>query len=341
MNDAFLLGAGFSKAICKTMPTMTELYALLEPLIDEADGFSRDAYEYASGNVETLLSYYAIRSPHDDPVEFLRKRRVTTLLEIEIGTLLQTREQEGAESGLNPGGAKLISKWHERRSHVLTTNYDTLVERIASETVFTTSGGNSYPLRYEDLHPIPISPALTRDGGMVLGSSYPDTFTLYKLHGSTAWFKSPTESVFDPIYGLSHEQLGNPHYHKFIVDKGRFIVPPVYDKSSLLNHESIRNLWLQAKNQALRKADNLYIIGYSLPETDAAMQILLWEGTRTGQNTNGSKKALYVVDLDEGIGQRYKEKLGKYYDVNISYAGSQNAFDDFVEAYVNNEGDDG
>ena len=30
MSDTFLLGAGFSKAICKTMPTMKELYELLE-----------------------------------------------------------------------------------------------------------------------------------------------------------------------------------------------------------------------------------------------------------------------------------------------------------------------
>ena len=59
MSDAFLLGAGFSKAICNKMPTMNELYELLEPLIDKADGFTREAYEYASGDAEALLSYYA------------------------------------------------------------------------------------------------------------------------------------------------------------------------------------------------------------------------------------------------------------------------------------------
>ena len=118
VRDTFLLGAGFSRAICKTMPTMKKLYDLLEPLIGEADGFSREAYEYASGNVETLLSYYAIPSPHDDQVEFLRKQRVTALLEIGIGALLQQRENEGARHGLNPSGSKLVSKWHDQRSHV-------------------------------------------------------------------------------------------------------------------------------------------------------------------------------------------------------------------------------
>ena len=100
---------------------------------------------------------------------------------------------------------------------------------------------------------------------MIFGSNYPDTLTLYKLHGSTTWFKSTSEINVDPIYGLSHEQFDNPRHQKFIADKRRFIVPPVYDKSSLLNHESIRNLWWQARNNALRQADNLYVIGYSLP----------------------------------------------------------------------------
>ena len=114
MNDVFLLGAGFSKAIAKTMPTMPELYAELEPLIGTADGFTRDAYDYADGNVETLLSYYAIPSPHDDMVEVLRKRRVTALLEIGIGEFLLGREEQAASEGLNVRGRYLVSRWHEK-----------------------------------------------------------------------------------------------------------------------------------------------------------------------------------------------------------------------------------
>ena len=75
MRDAFLLGAGFSKAIWPQMPTMNELFQRLEPLIEHVDGFSKEVYDYARGNVETLLSYYAIPSPCDDHIEVLRKRR--------------------------------------------------------------------------------------------------------------------------------------------------------------------------------------------------------------------------------------------------------------------------
>ena len=334
MSDTFLLGAGFSKAICETMPTMRELYKLLEPLSGTEDGFSTQAYEFASGNVETLLSYYAIPSPHDDTVEVLLKQRVTALLEKRIGELLQRLEEEGAEHGLNCNGKKLVSQWHEQRSHVLTTNYDTLVERIAEQVGYTTESGDRGELSYSDLYPIPVTIALARDGIAVVASNYPETFTLYKLHGSTTWYKSMTETNFDPIYGVWHAPLEQSRYRKFIADKRRFIVPPVYDKSSLLRHESIRSLWGQARNNALQQADKLYVIGYSLPETDAAMHALLWEGARSSRSASKGKKPLFVVDIDTKVSERFAEKLGPYYDVKDCYAGDSGAFDAFVYDYV-------
>ena len=318
------------------MPTMRELYDFLKPWADKAEGFSKEAYEYASGNVETLLSYYAIPSPHDDAAEQLHKRRVTKILENTIGTLLRDREKLALSNGLNPNAEKLLVKWHENRSHILTTNYDTLVERIASAKIFPPGDGKKDDLSLDDtdLYPIPVTNAMTRDGGVIFGSGYPDTFTYYKLHGSTTWFKSESETSFDPIYGLSFDRIDDPKYRKFISDKRRFIIPPVYDKSSLLAHESIRNLWWQAKNFAMLQADNLYVIGYSLPETDAAMQTLLWEGSRKESCEGTNLKALYVVDVGTEVIRRYKEKLGRYYDVRDCYAGDSGAFDIFVEQYI-------
>ena len=334
MSDAFLLGAGFSRAICESMPVMRELYKLLEGLIGVTDGFSRDAYEYADGNVETLLSYYAIPSPHDHPIEALRKQRVTALLEIAIGETLRDLESLGVKRGLNSRGHSLVSKWHEQRSHVLTTNYDTLVEKLAEGPLHTSSSGPPVRLHYTDLYPIPISAAISRDGMALAGPSNPDTFTLYKLHGSTTWYKAQSESTFDLIYGLTLHDLADPMNQKFVGDKRRFIVPPVYDKSSLLNHESMRSLWLQANQIALRTAASIYVIGYSLPDTDAAMNLLLWEGSRSNTNEVAPRKSLYVVDVDKEVGHRYRNKLGRYYDVDVTYSGTPDAFDKFVDDYV-------
>ena len=110
---------------------------------------------------------------------------------------------------------------------------------------------------------------------------------------------------------------------KLVGDKRRFIVPPVLDKSTLLSHESICNLWWQAKRYALRGASNLYVIGYSLPETDIAMQTLLWEGRRSEQGDPLNKIRLYVVDIDKKVVPRYRKMLGAYYEVDDTYAGAE------------------
>ena len=249
MTDVFLLGAGFSKAIAKTMPTMAELFALLEPLIGKADGFTRDAYDYADGNVETLLSYYAIPSPHDDMIEALRKNRVAALLEIAIGGLLQEREEAEVERGLNLAGIPLVLNWHKRQAHILTTNYDLLVERILDEWSASLEQTEGTPSS-GDIHPVPLRSALTRDGTAMWGSSYPDTFTLYKLHGSINWYKSGIETNSDEIYTLTPSQMADVKNQKFVADKRRFIVPPVYDKSSLLNHESCPQSMVAGQDQS-------------------------------------------------------------------------------------------
>ena len=61
-------------------------------------------------------------TPHDDSIEQLCKRRVTALIELGIGELLRVRENEEVQQGLNPNVERLLVKWHEDRSHILTTN---------------------------------------------------------------------------------------------------------------------------------------------------------------------------------------------------------------------------
>lgn len=331
MNDVFLLGAGFSKAVSKRMPIMSELFYLLKPLIGKEDGFSQEAYDYAAYDVERLLTYYAVRSPYDDDEEVLRKRRVTLRLEREIGKHLWLREEKGDNDGLNPNGEKLVAKWRKQRSHVLTTNYDTLVERMDTGLL------NNGPL---SLYPIAITSAQSRTGNDPKGTTIAYSLTLYKLHGSISWYKSADESSFSPIYGISWEDsmidtYGEPVGNlRLVGDKRRFIMPPVLDKSTLLSHESIRNLWWQAKRYALRGAESLYVIGYSLPETDMAMRTLLWEGRRSEQGTLLPKIPLYVVDINPCIVKHYRKMLGEYYDVKAKYAGDHDAFDRFVESYT-------
>ena len=329
MRDAFLLGAGFSKAVWPKMPTMKKLFKLLKPLIGTEDGFSREAYKYASGNVETLLTYYAIPSPSDDHIEVLRKRRVTELLEQKIGSVLQCREGHMdlfAPSASIKLGKKLVGKWMEQESHVLTANYDTLVERLT---------GLLDDTQVSSLYPIPVVPSPAIMGHNPYGTTILDrALTLYKLHGSVSWYKPHGESNSDPIYGYCGFSPGLHSPEKLLGDKRRFIAPPVHDKSTLLSHESMRNLWRQAKNNALAPADNLYVVGYSLPETDMAMRTLLWESRLPAKQGEQLRKIpLYVVNTDCKLFGHYVKMFGGYYEVKDTYLGAD-AFERFVNDYV-------
>ncbi len=336
MNDAFLIGAGFSKAVCPQMPTMKQLFERLKDSADDADGITEEEYDYAAGDVEGLLSYFAITGPQDDLAEVLRKKRVTALLENRIGRIVAELEQLGYEKGFNPRGLGLVRKWHEDRGHILTTNYDTVVERMLGEGFEDDASGKTLRVEYPDLYPIPITHARSRQetGGFFARESI-ETCTLYKLHGSTTWYASGSEAPSAPIYGLRYTQLCDETLYKFVMDKQRFIIPPVYDKSTLLSHESIRSLWHQAKHLALGPVDRLYIIGYSLPETDFSMRSLLWEGAKQSSHSQFGKKLLYVVDPDKNVGDRYVAKLGQYYDVRTDWVGESEVFNDFVDWYTN------
>lgn len=235
---------------------------------------------------------------------------------------------------MNTNGAKLLGAWHNQRNHVLTTNYDTIVERIAGQHQYSSRNGNTATLDYEDLYPVPVTNARSRAGGGLFFPNYPETFKLYKLHGSVSWFKSDGETQSEPIHALPIDHLNDPHSEMFVSDKRRFIVPPVYDKSSLLSHESIRSIWRQALDKALKPAENLYIIGYSLPETDSAMHALLWQGSSNENLGYNEKKTLYIIDRDKNVVQRYADRLGCYYDINDAYVGNEDVFDAFVEGYV-------
>lgn len=314
------------------MPTMTELYRSLQRLVGVADGIPEEIYAYAS-DAEALLTYYAIPGPQDNVPEIYLKKRMTALIEQEIGTAIAERESQALSSGTNLNGNALVSKWHWDGSQILTTNYDTLVEELVASKEFCEQN-SVRALSYVDLYPVPIIPVNAMKGIGFFGETDEQTFALYKLHGSTSWYTHSMESNIAPIYGLPAQYSDRPKNQTLVADKRRFIVPPVYDKSTLLSHESVRSIWRQAKENALQPADRLFVIGYSLPRTDIAMHSLLWEGSRF-RSEGGSKKLLYVVDIDRSVEKHYRDALGRYYDVRTEFVGAHDAFSAFVDWYAN------
>ncbi len=152
-----------------------------------------------------------------------------------------------------------------------------------------------------------------------------ESVSLLKLHGSINWGSS---SDYDQIipYDL-HKYFKNYSFDRIFsdvssvkipigthlneqkdslkIDGEPVIVPPTWNKS--LNHSELSKVWSQAAIE-LEEAENILVIGFSLPETDMFFKHLYALGT-VGDLT---LKKFWVFDPDESgsVKKRYENMLG-------------------------------
>ncbi len=133
-------------------------------------------------------------------------------------------------------------------------------------------------VHWKHLYQMPIAHLHTRFGDGSLGPPPYKWVHLLKLHGSINWYYSgtnsfPSEQIYyaEPVKELLAQQPN--------VDLVPFIIPPVLDKTTFYQSSAIRKLWSDA-GRYLRDADNVYIIGYTFPETDLASRFLLQQNIK-------------------------------------------------------------
>ena len=301
MKEVFVIGAGFSKAISHEMP-------LLVDLSQEVGQHIKLPSEAVSlgNNLELWLSYLYQTQPWLSESENLRNRSLALDISGEVAKVIEQRTALALDSICPQWLYKLLSYWHKSKAHIISLNYDVLIESAAAKIQDET--GVSVKLSCENLYPVSLTPAAARDCA-VLGGEPCDTLKLYKLHGSTNWFYSGRSSFFGetivyiPVMNWSLEsdqRKEEERNRKNTLDKVPLIIPPLFDKVPYFEHETIRSLWSQA-GAALRESTRIYCIGYSLPQTDVLMQMLL------KTNIRGQCVPLVIVNTDQGITNHYKE----------------------------------
>ena len=112
-------------------------------------------------------------------------------------------------------------------------------------------------------------------------------------------------------------------------DKKTLIIPPVAEKTTYFNNETVRRLWQEASN-ALESATRVFVIGYSLPISDLGMQFFL------KRSLPNSETPWYIVNSDPEIAGRYRELLEPQQTVVDDYVGEDDPVPRFAEAYPNN-----
>ncbi|HEX3069786.1 MAG TPA: hypothetical protein VHX14_14550 [Thermoanaerobaculia bacterium] len=146
---------------------------------------------------------------------------------------------------------------------------------------------------------------------------------LLKLHGSLNWARCPrcqhiipwhlseylskrswpTADLAKTVQLSLSSQLPNMTHCDAAVASGSVIVPPTWGKTS--QHLSLTNVWRRAARE-LSEAENIFVIGYSMPPSDAFFKYLWALGT-VGKTRI---RRFWVFNPDPTVGPRFRELVG-------------------------------
>lgn len=233
-------------------------------------------------NFEQWLSFLIESPPWLPPAEQARNRAAFLHIADAIAKILSSRQLATVQShdGNCPDWlSQLVDLWARHRSTVITFNYDQLVE-LAWISASNTQG----PKRSIDLYPAPLTPLIARTGAMPAAATSSGGFRLLKLHGSIGWWYSgpdgpPGDVVYDQgMKGSTWSSEGLDPDHEMteslVADRVPMIVPPAAVKSPYYNNSILRAMWKSAAD-ALNSADEIVLMGFSLPQTDMLVSSML------------------------------------------------------------------
>lgn len=329
MNDVFILGAGFSKAISNEMPLVKrgELSNEVLKSYKLRDSIPVEIRRMIEENFENALDFLASHKPWLSESENQRHRAIYLDLTYAIRAVFWCKRKvwDSPPHWLE----ELIAYWHTHRCAIITLNYDMLIESIAS-TIYS---HKQYAIPTADLYPIRFTDAALTNRLSEATSHKIEipigTFRLFKLHGSINWFYSgrenffgeelfcipcsgETDRFFDDVDKTDWRRLGG---------KCPLIVPPTSDKSGFFQHEALRSMWFQA-GEAIRRASRVICFGYSLPDSDLTMAQFLRSCAPT------CRIGFKIVDLDEGDKcetkvEHFSRIIGKEaYEYHQEYSGA-------------------
>jgi hypothetical protein len=361
MNDVFILGSGFSNAISDNkLPTLNSLTKGLEAMIKDRDEkpFSNLILEWIDkigyDNFEDLLTVlyqdFPWKTSQESHLQYSLYEYLSKLIakyfedcQEEAPTIKNKKAIEAINPGetiplefLDPTLKNFICRLHKEETKLITFNYDAVFEDISriiiDKCILYDKGKNKdeqkriscdhfYLMALMRLHKLQIT---HHD----LFREYIPTFTLSKLHGSINWYH----------YGRNSNQIFlESGYFREVQEVSKkalvpVIIPPVYDKTGFLNIAPIRWIWVRAREH-LSKADRLFIIGYSLPESDLTVRLML-------KNNINASTQIYVIDSNTDTSEnkfklqiKYENLLGKVNQINCDYIKEENAISDFMGTY--------
>lgn len=201
----------------------------------------------------------------------------------------------------------VVSFGNDKCENDLKNTYSTFKDHMKEEHI-----------NYFDLHQIPIASLRSRTATLSTATDH-ETYRLFKLHGSIDWYYSATkEKTFQQIYLVK-----GPRQQRESRDLVPVIIPPVLDKTGFFEHSTIKSMWSETKN-LLEGAKKVYIIGYSIPQTDLTVKFML-------QSYTTKNCEVTIVNKDNKRRGYFRKLFGER--LNEEFIRSDdNVFEDFVES---------
>jgi hypothetical protein len=319
-NRVFLLGAGFSKPAA--FPLANELLHFVQTHLKASMNvrdidFKKELKTFIDGldpsllsNIELLLTYIDLALLNHSVGIF------TQCASPEELRLFRKKFSGALVRAFNNAHFKLSGGYPNEELYrifcdilragdtIITFNYDLIVEQeLWKQKKWTFIDG--YGLEKD-----------VKDFSAPFGGTYSPThpteslIKVYKLHGSLGWisdyFKEEIIFIGMPDYFQGYTGLhceSNLQIAGAGGDEGTTLIEPTYIKR--FNCTPILDIWKQSI-EALRQSNELIIIGYSLPEADAAAYAFLTSGVYNSQLT-----AVTVVNRDKSVFDKFEMVLGK------------------------------
>ena len=351
-RDVFILGAGFSKAINPAMPTMENLTNAVRSKFETSNAsdntlpfpppplVNRDSSgRELDNNIELWMTYLSQSQPWLSETYNQTNKALATLIRRYIREIIEQRISKSMARSENiltgPTTSKpewldaLVELWSTRQASVITLNYDTLVERAATTQCTLINDGNG--IATSQMYPPYLANIRSRGASLVSSGSI-DTLTYFKLHGSVNWFYSGRDSFYgETIFYADVKRWGKPDNFDMesklqSQDKEALIIPPVAEKTTYFNNETIRRLWYEASD-ALLNASRVFAIGYSLPLSDLGMRFFI------KRSLPEAGTPWYIVNTSPAAFSDYTRLLGEDQDVRDEFVLEEDPVPRFVAKY--------
>ncbi|MBZ5629795.1 MAG: SIR2 family protein [Acidobacteriia bacterium] len=282
-RTVYFLGAGASKSLCQQLPIGSELTLekLCDPAsyLDESDPLSKvigDLREFAQkhppvlrnkeGNIESAFADLEFR--HSFQEGSLQKGWLVYCVVRRLqlprdGDWCQAQIPQISKESLN----KFLSFAKRENIPIITTNYDTLVERGL------TWGRNSREVDYGAARL--CTPHQGRDQASTRDDVRP--LVLLKLHGSISWQHCPKQTCGYLVRGIyqgaaPNAMAGDDTCASCHGNLSAALIEPDYEKN--YDDAAISEVLERAK-QELDHAEIIVFAGYSLPDADKVIRCLL------------------------------------------------------------------